>query len=112
MGLSSAFLKQAAFLYIFRPHKHNELLDVCTIYYNGEVVCKMTDNSAYIIRLMKEGTANIIAKMNGHEVSAPLDIRFGEKYFLRCDAIWGFTGRPALTKSNLEEAKQYFNNIK
>ena len=103
-------LKQSAFLYIFRPHKHNELLDIVSIYYNDELVCKMSDNSAYALRLMKEGQVTIMGKMNGREVNFPLDVKYGEKYFVRCDAIWGLPGRPALTKSNLEEAKPFFGN--
>jgi hypothetical protein len=105
-------LKQAAFLYIFRPHRIKMMLAVCDVYLDGEIVCKVGDNSAFILRIMKEGPANIVAKLYGKESAVPLNVRFGEKYFLRCDALWSIPGHPALTKSNLEEAKPYFDKIK
>jgi hypothetical protein len=48
-----------------------------------------------------------MGKMNGHAVNYSLDLKSAEKCFARCDATWGITGLPELSKSNEEEAKPF-----
>ncbi len=107
-----ASLARAATLYIYRPQKFAEGGDDCVIYYNDTAVCTMTNKSAYVIRLFKEGPATLTAKLRKQEMSVKLDVKYGEKYYVRCDLKWAIPAKPILTISNLEEAKPYFDNVK
>jgi hypothetical protein len=107
-----ASLARSATLYIFRPGKFVESADNCTIYYNDTAICTMTNKSAYIIRLLKEGPATFTAKIGKQEMAVKLDVKYGEKYYLRCELRWNLPPKPILTLSNLEEASPYFDNMK
>jgi Protein of unknown function (DUF2846) len=105
-------LNKSATLYIFRPGKFVESLETCTIYYNDTAICVMTNKAAYVVRLLKEGPAKFTARIGKKEMEVMLDIQYGKKYFLRCEIKWAVPGRPILTKSDLDEARAYFTNIK
>lgn len=107
-----ASLARTATLYIYRPGKFSESADNCTIYYNDTAICTVTNNSAYIIRLFKEGPTTLVGRIRKQEVAVTLDVKYGQKYYLRCDLIWGIPAKPALTISNLDDARPYFDNIK
>lgn len=107
-----ASLGKTATLYIYRPGKFSESADNCTIYYNDTVICTMANKSAYVIRLFKEGPATLTGRIRKQEVAVTLDVKYGQKYYLRCDLIWGIPAKPALTLSNLDDARPYFDNMK
>ena len=105
-------LTRTATLYIYRPQKFAEGGDDCIIYYNDTAICTMTNKSAYIIRLLKEGPATLTARIRKQEMAVKLDVKYGEKYYLRCELKWAIPPKPILTLSNPNEAKPYFDNVK
>lgn len=107
-----ASLVQTATLYIYRPEKFAESADNCTIYYNDTAICTMTNKSAYIIRLFKEGPTTLTGRIRKQEVAVTLNVRYGQKYYLRCDLLWGIPAKPVLTISNPDDARPYFDQMK
>lgn len=107
-----ASLSRTATLYIYRPGKFSESADNCIIYYNDTAICTMTNKSAYIIRLSKEGPATLTGRIRKQEASVALDVKYGQKYYLRCDLIWGIPAKPALTLTDIDAARPYFDNMK
>jgi hypothetical protein len=107
-----ASLARTATLYIYRPEKFAEGGDDCIIYYNDTAICTMTNKSAYIIRLLKEGPATFTARIRKQEMAVKLDVKYGEKYYLRCELKWAIPAKPILTLSDLAEARPYFDNVK
>jgi len=110
-ALDSAISKSAT-LYLFRPGKFVESRIDCTIYLNDKPICEMTNNSSYVIRLLKEGQTTFYAKAGNQETYVTLDIKSGEKYFLRCDMLFSLPPKPKLTAVAQQEAQSYFPNIK
>ncbi|HVM88267.1 MAG TPA: hypothetical protein VMT76_08760 [Puia sp.] len=106
------WLTRTATLYIFRPGKFSESLDVCTIYCNDTAICTMTNKAAYIVRLLKEGPMTFVAKVRKQEMPLKIDVQYGKKYYLRCEIKWAIPARPILTLSDLNEAKPYFDEMK
>jgi len=79
---------------------------------NDVKLCEMGNKSSYIVRIFKEGQVTFHAKIVRQEASITTDIKYGKKYFLRCEITWGFASKPILTMSDEEEAKPYFDHIK
>jgi len=107
-----ASLARTAILYIYRSGKFAESGDDCIIYYNDTAICTMTNKSAYVIRLFKEGPATLTGKLRKQEMSVNINVKYGEKYYLRCELKWAIPAKPILTLSNPEEASPYFDNMK
>jgi hypothetical protein len=105
-------LRNTATLYIFRPGKFAESGDVCTIYCNDTAICTMTDQAAYVVRILKEGPMKFVARVRKQEMPLTIDVKYGKKYFLRCEIKWAIPPKPIFTISNLEEARPYFGSIK
>lgn len=105
-------ISKAATLYVFRPGKFAESRLNCTIYLNDKPICEMTNKSAYIVRLLKEGQTTFYAKVGNQETNVTLDIKSGGKYFLRCDISFSLPPKPKLTAVDQQEAQPYFPNIK
>ena len=72
----------------------------------------MTNKSAYIIRLLKEGPATLTGKLRRQEMTLNINVKYGEKYYVKCDLKWAIPPKPILTLSNLEDARPYFDNMK
>ena len=111
-GAFDASLARTATLYIYRPGKFTESAVDCIIYYNDTAICTMNNKSAYGMRLFKEGPATFTARIGKQETSVKLDVKYGEKYYLRCVIKWAIPAKPTLTLTNLDEASPYFDNMK
>jgi hypothetical protein len=66
--------------------------------YNGITMANMSNKSAYIFKILKEGNLQLIAQTINHEDRADIDIQFGKKYYLKCDIKLTLNngGRPVL----------------
>lgn len=107
----NASLARTATLYIYRPGKFKESAENCTIYYHDTAICTMTNKSSYMIRLLKDGPATITARIGKQKMPVTLVVKYGEKYYLRCDIPWAIPPKPLLTISNREDASPYFDNM-
>jgi hypothetical protein len=105
-------LAKSAYLYAFRPGKFAESLDSYTLNLNGTPICEMANKAAYVIRLSREGPTTFVAKVRGQETSITLDIKAGDKYYLRCELPWSLAPKPRLTEVKKEEAESYFDHVK
>ena len=72
----------------------------------------MGQQGVYIVRLSKEGQTTFVAKVGKQETSITLDVKSGNKYFLRCELPWSLDPKPKLTIVSKEEAQLYLDNIK
>jgi hypothetical protein len=109
---NDSVIANSATLYVYRPWKLTEWVNYYTLYLNDDPICEMTNKSSYVIRLMKPGPATLHAKIGKKETLLPIEVKPGEKYYLRCDFPWGLNQSPRLTLVQKDEAEPYFNNIK
>ncbi|MBN9380499.1 MAG: hypothetical protein J0H74_07030 [Chitinophagaceae bacterium] len=104
-------VSKAAFLYVFRPGKFAESLVSYTLCLNDVPICEMANKASYIIRLSKEGQTTFVAKVKKQETSITINVKSGNKYFLRCELPWSLAPKPKLTEVTREEAQPYFDSV-
>lgn len=84
-----------AILYAYRPSGPGALIGY-NLHLGDSVICRMKNYSKYEIRLCKEGPTTVWARTEAKE-SIPLNVKFGEEYFLKCTIQMGFfVGEPDL----------------
>jgi hypothetical protein len=105
-------VSKSTFLYVFRPGKFAESKMSYTLVLNDVPICEMTNKASYVVRLLKEGKTTFVAKVGKQETSITLDIKSGNKYFLRCELPWSLAPKPRLTEVSKEEAQPYLDDIK
>ncbi len=76
---------QYALLYVYRPGKFIGSLADFILKCQGVAMADMSNKSAYIFKIWKEGNLQIIAQTINHQDRADEDIHFGQKYYLKCD---------------------------
>lgn len=75
------------------------------------VVCRIKNNSKYIIKLYKQGPVEISAKTE-KKTSVKLNVEFGKEYYLKCSIKTGIMeGRPQLELVYPEQGKLDFQNV-
>lgn len=85
-----------AILYAYRPTGSGALIGY-NLHLGDSVICRMKNYSKYEIRLYKEGPTTVWAKTEA-KASIPLNVKFGEEYFLKCTLQMGFfVGEPNLS---------------
>ncbi|HLZ85616.1 MAG TPA: hypothetical protein VKQ52_00195 [Puia sp.] len=85
-----------AILYAYRPSGAGALIGY-NLHLGDSVICRMKNSSKYEIRIYKEGQTTLWAKTEA-KASIPLNVRFGEEYFVRCTIQMGFfVGDPDLS---------------
>ena len=110
--LYDSAVSNSSTLYVFRPGKFTESGWNCTLYINDTAVCDVSNKSTFVFRLFREGQTTIKAKLGKNESAVAIDVKKGDKYFLRCDILWGIVAKPKLTLVKEEQGKLYFENVK
>lgn len=105
-------ISKTATLYVFRPGKFAEGGQDCILTINDTPVVVINNKATFIIRFVKEGQTKISEKVNKQESVVMLDVKKGNKYFLRCEVLWRIPPKPILTLVSAEEGRTYFDNIK
>jgi hypothetical protein len=105
-------IARSAWLYAFRPGKFAESAVSYTLNLHDTTICEMGNKAAYIVRLRIEGPTTFVAKFRNQETSVTIDIKPGNKYYLRCELPWSLSPKPKLTEVKKEEAETYFDNVK
>lgn len=88
---------QYAVVYLYRPGKFVGNLANYNVYLDNFLLAEMKNNSGYIFKILKEGRHEFRSKYNKVESKFKLDIKFGEKYYLKSTIH--------LTLSNLQGSK-------
>ena len=78
-----------AVLYIYRSGKILNCMLNHLIYLDDVAMCICKNNSGYIFKIYKEGQHTLMSKLNKDETSIRLDIKFGEKYYIKSIVFWG-----------------------
>ncbi len=107
-----AVVARSAWLYVFRPGKFAESAVNYTLNLHDTAICEMGNKAAYIVRLPLEGPTTFVAKCRNQETSITIDLKPGNKYYLRCELPWSLSPKPKLTEVKKEEADTYFDNVK
>jgi hypothetical protein len=105
-------ISRTATLYVFRPGKFAEGGQDCILTINDTPAVIVNNKATFIIRFVKEGQTKISEKVNKQESVVMLDVKKGNKYFLRCEVLWRIPPKPILTLVSAEEGRTYFDNIK
>lgn len=120
MQRSSAELSDTskyALLYVYRPKKFAGSAIVYTIRISNsllkdEVVGDANNNTKFMIKLYEEGKTEISAKTESKR-SVTLNVRFGEKYYLKCGVTMGvLVGRPELLLIDPLKGEIEYANVK
>jgi hypothetical protein len=100
-----------ATLYVYRPRNFVGSLESYNLHEADSIICRVKNNSKYIIRLYQEGPAEIWAKTE-KKVSVKINVVFGKEYFLKCGLKGGImTGRPEMELVYPEQGKLDFENV-
>lgn len=101
-----------ATLYVYRPVKFLNSLMNYDLYLNGVSLCTISNNCRYMIKIKQEGTAKLTAKIRGQEAEIPLEVKFGQEYYLRCACTWGLKSEPVLSLVEKKTGKMEFDSDK
>ncbi|HWI90434.1 MAG TPA: hypothetical protein VNT20_04125 [Flavisolibacter sp.] len=87
-----------ALLYVYRSGKFVGSLAGFILKCEGVAMAKMSNRSAYVFKIWKEGKLHFIAQTINHQDRADIDFQFGHKYYLNCDIKLTLDngGRPVL----------------
>ncbi|HEV9035536.1 MAG TPA: hypothetical protein VGQ51_02900 [Puia sp.] len=106
-----------ALLYIYRPGKLKLSFSPLLIYYNDLPMVVLKNKTAAVVAIFKEGAFTLRSRVSETKVEGdlPMEIKFGNSYFVRADMIWGLykTGNTKLEFTVMEpkEGKQDFDAI-
>lgn len=78
-----------ALLYVYRPGKLTNSLSNYPLYFDGNIMCFMKNNSGYIFKILKEGSFEIRSNLLNDESSVKLDVKFGNRYYAKSMMHWG-----------------------
>jgi len=106
-----------AILYLYRPGKITNSLANYFVYFDEEIMCIAQNNSGYVFKVFKEGKFEVKSRLFKDESSVKLDIRFGNKYYVKSMIHWGISTRLYNFKLEmatvaLQEGQTEFENIK
>jgi hypothetical protein len=91
-----------ALVYVYRPSRVMLWLATYPLYFNNEVMCVVQNNAGYIFRVNKEGLHRFSTQVLDDESAVTVDIKFGQKYFLKPSIDWGVYRHLANCKLRLE----------
>lgn len=101
---------QFALLYVYRPAKF-----VCSavgfpLYANDILMAGFPpQGGAYVFKMRKQGTLRLQGQHNQNKDYVDLDIRFGQKYFVRVDTKWSMARCiPFLTEKPADKGEMEF----
>jgi len=103
--------KSYATLYVYRQKSFVGSMISYNLSVNDSTICRMKNNSKYIIRLYKEGETELTAKTE-KKSSVRINVEFGKEYYLKCGVKTGImAGRPQLELIDPEQGKLDFQNV-
>lgn len=106
-----------ALLYVYRPKNFAgfaityQLKVTSGTVENTPVGPRVKNNSAFVVRLYQEGKTEIFAKTESKK-SVFTDVKFGQKYYLKCGITMGIlVGRPELNLISPEQGVLDYDNV-
>jgi len=82
-----------ALVFVYRPGKVTNSLGNYLIYFNNYAICVAKNNSGYIYKVYKEGPLEIKSMLYKDESAVNLNIKFGQKYYVKSMIHWTITSR-------------------
>lgn len=82
-----------ALVFVYRPGKLTNSLGNYLIYFNNFGICVARNNSGYIYKVYKEGPLEIKSMLYKDESAVNVNIKFGQKYYIKSMAHWTITSR-------------------
>jgi hypothetical protein len=107
-----------ALVYVYRPNKFWLLLSSYPFYFDDEVMSMIENNSGYVFKVKKEGIHQFTSRLFQDNDSVSVDIRFGQKYFIKPWIEWGLKKRGYNFKLHVEHIADQatgaaeFDNVK
>ena len=109
--MKTADTNKCAFLYIYRLRSFAGSAISYNIHLNDSVICRIKNDTKYIIKLFKEGPVQLWAETEQKD-KINLDVHFGQEYFLKCGIKPGImVGRPELSMQASEQGRLDFENL-
>jgi hypothetical protein len=100
-----------AVLYVYRNSKIGPLVSY-NLYLGDSVICRVNNEWCQEIKITKKGLNEIWAKTESKS-SLPIEVKSGQKYYLRCGVVMGLlVGRPSLEYVDSDLGKIEYNSIK
>jgi hypothetical protein len=99
-----------ALLHIYRHSGVGALMSF-DLYLGDSVICRVKNKWKEAVRINKDGL-NMLWARTESKVEIPIDIRFGNEYYIRCGITMGvFVGRPKLELVDNRTGKSEFQSI-
>ena len=100
-----------ATLYIYRLKNFVGSMVGYNIHVNDSVVCRIKNNTKFMVKLYKEGPTEIWAETE-QKRKVKVDVKFGQEYFLKCGLSMGvFVGRPEIMLVYPEQGRLDYDNL-
>jgi hypothetical protein len=100
-----------AILYVYRPKSLQAMLMSYSIHLDDSIICQVKNNSVQVIKLYKEGPAELWAKTEAKK-KVKINVKFGQEYFLKCTIHIGVVvPRPEVNLVQLEQGREEYNEI-
>ena len=101
---------KCAILFLYRKKGLSGSLISCDLYKDHSAICRIKNNSKFIIKLYKEGLTALRTKKTD---KVYINVEFGKEYYLRCSTVSDLpAARPKLELVSAEEGKIDFDNVK
>jgi hypothetical protein len=100
-----------AMIHIYRPNGVGPLVGY-DVYLGDSIICRARNNSRTSVKITKDGRNMLWAKTESR-VEIPINIQFGNEYYLRCGLTMGaLVGRPTLTIMDSGSGRAGFELVK
>lgn len=84
---------QYALLYVYRPGKLALIFAANLLYLDDNSLCISKNNTGYIFKVLKEGNYTLHTSILKDSVQLPVNIQFGNRYYIKSDIHWRITNR-------------------
>jgi hypothetical protein len=108
---------QYALLYVYRPGKVALCLSEYLLFFDDAIMWVGRNNSGALFKILKEGHHKVGSRLYQGRSVVPLDVKFGNVYYLKSTINWGIHSRLYNFKLDndivsKEEGKADFDKVK
>ena len=82
-----------ALVYVYRPGKLTNSASNYLVYFDDYVACVAKNKSGYIFKVFREGPLEIKSSLYKDQAAVKVDIKFGQKYFVRSMVHWTISSK-------------------
>ncbi len=101
-----------AVLYVYRPKKIGQMLINYPVYLDNNLMYVAENNTSGIYKVYREGLINFEAINEVNKSNTSIELKFGKKYYLKCDIHMGIYANPDLQVVSEDKGLVEFGKVK